>query len=448
MVRRRLIWGLIVGLPLAALGITIWVWWAYRFHVATQIQALRDLGYPTNGAELDRYYSVPEGAQDKTSEWLAAVHEIRTQMTLTRIQDLPILGTNMDIASENIPPPNEPWAQFEACRTLLRVDARAGLDRLLALARQPGEVRFPVTIAAGPVARLPQIREYRDIARWLQLDARVRAHEGQTKAIVDDILVIARWSRHLRREPSLVMFLMGHAQYAVATSEAETWLSHCDWSDSDLALLQAEFAIPRFHEELKHAFVGERAFAISAIGLLTLGPYRESVMFEYLRTIRSAINGLEEPWPVPLHRAKQIDAELAALGRRPLAFLRYNYVPSLSGAFAQAVTSAARLVARQRCICLLIAAQRFRLRYAQLPERIDQLRDPLLWPGPVNEQDFLDPFSGQELLFRVTDHGVMIYSVAEDLHDDGGSIPSVETRQIKDLGFLLYRERLLHDLNR
>lgn len=446
MVRRRLIWMLIVGLLLAVLGIAIWVWWAARLHVASQLNSLRNQGFPTSGAELDRYYSVPEGTQDKTREWLAAVNEIRTQMTPTRIKDLPILGTNIE--TEDIPPPNEPWAQFEVCRALLRVDARAGLDRLLALARQPGEVRFPVSLAAGPVARIPQTSEYRDIARWLQLDARVRAHEGQTKEIVDDILVIARWSRHLRREPSWLMFLVGNAQYAVATSEAETWLSYCEWDDKDLELLQAEFAIPRFHEELKNAFVGERAFAISAIGLLTLGPYRESVMFEYLKSIRSAINGMDEPWPAPLHRAKQIDAELAALGRRPMASLRYNYVPSLSGAFDQAVTSAARLVARQRCICLLIAAQRFRLKHIRLPEKIDQLKDPQLWPGPVNGQDFHDPFSGQELLFRVTDSGVMIYSVADDLHDDGGLIPSVETRQIKDLGFQLYRERIVHDLNR
>ncbi len=236
-------------------------------------------------------------------------------MTPARIKDLPIIGTSMD--SGEVPPPNEPWTQLETCRTLLRVDAKDGLDRLLALARQPGEVRFPGSLAAGPAARLPQIREYRDIARWLKLDARVRAHTGQTREIVDDILAVARWSRHVRREPNLVMFLIGNAQYAVATSEAEIWLAYCTWSDKDLELLQAEFATPRFDEELKNTFVGERAIGLSTIDALSLSPFHESVTIEYLRALQSALNGLEEPWPAPLHKAKQIDAELAAFGGAP-----------------------------------------------------------------------------------------------------------------------------------
>jgi hypothetical protein len=94
-----------------------------------------------------------------------------------------------------------------------------------------------------------------------------------------------------------------------------------------------------------------------------------------------------------------------------------------------------------------LAAERYRLGHGAFPERIEQLVPEYLSEVPE------DPFDGEPLRYVITEEGVVIYSIGEDLVDDGGQVVhDPETHEMRDAGFRLllpsYRGRAGDDAGR
>jgi len=105
--------------------------------------------------------------------------------------------------------------------------------------------------------------------------------------------------------------------------------------------------------------------------------------------------------------------------------------------FSRAGQLHARAIGALRSTKLALACERFRLRHGQFPESIEQLVPDFLDAVP------LDPFDEAPLRFRATDEGVVIYTIGEDLTDDGGSLRRREgEKQCRDFGFELLRPEL------
>ena len=96
------------------------------------------------------------------------------------------------------------------------------------------------------------------------------------------------------------------------------------------------------------------------------------------------------------------------------------------------------MVARQRCFILGLAAYRHRLKHGHLPASLAEL-DPSLVPGDARLKDLsLDPFDGQPLRVRSDEEGLLIYSVYQNLTDDGGDVAPPSSPDVPgDLGFLV-----------
>jgi hypothetical protein len=72
--------------------------------------------------------------------------------------------------------------------------------------------------------------------------------------------------------------------------------------------------------------------------------------------------------------------------------------------------------ARLRCAIVMLAAERYRLEHGKWPETIAELVPQFLDSVP------LDPFDGQPLRWRRREGGMVVYSIGNDLADDGGQV--------------------------
>ena len=102
----------------------------------------------------------------------------------------------------------------------------------------------------------------------------------------------------------------------------------------------------------------------------------------------------------------------------------------------QTVKATCRMVARQRCFILGLAAYRYHLKHGRLPASFAEI-DRSLVPGDMRWEDLIqDPFDGQSLRVRSDDTGLLIYSVFQNLVDDGGDVAINNLKpQTGDLGF-------------
>ena len=439
--RRTLLWVSLFSLALLPFLVIGWSWNTASRQLESQLAALRAQGLPTSAAENNTYYRIPAGAPDRTADWVTSIRSLIAASAQQTTDALPEIGTTR---TSPIPPPGVPWVDFEASRQFLK-SVEPELQLIRTAASQPGRVRFPVDCSLGPLAlTLYRMQEIRHVARVFVLDSYVSAHEGKHSRIIENIRSINALSDTLQDEPFLMSFSLRLAIEAVSLVEIEKWLSCCDWDDADLASLQSVLVDCQAEAEIVRCLNGERANGLTEFKKLPVGPFRPSVEMEYIRTIDDAIQAFSVPWPQPLKQLAAITVRLNQLGAQPLSRLRYSDVPTFGPTLEQAGRNVARRVAKQRCMCLLIAAQRHRLQHGQLPASLSQIDTALRGPAGASEFLLIDPFDGQPLCFRSDDAGIIIYSVSENRIDDGGEIPSESTR-VRDVGFRLLKDKSVHD---
>ncbi len=101
---------------------------------------------------------------------------------------------------------------------------------------------------------------------------------------------------------------------------------------------------------------------------------------------------------------------------------------------SDAVTFHAWNVAQLRSTHAGLAVERFRMATGRFPDSLDALVPEYLDAVPV------DPFDGKPLRLATTEKGIVIYSVFDNLIDDGGDVAQTEKRaRTPDIGFRLAR---------
>lgn len=77
---------------------------------------------------------------------------------------------------------------------------------------------------------------------------------------------------------------------------------------------------------------------------------------------------------------------------------------------------------------------------------MNEIKNSKLWPNTAPQDLLVDPFDGHPLRFKAAPSGIVIYSLGENLSDDGGQIPSTSFK-MRDVGFKLLQDKMVHDLN-
>ena len=215
---------------------------------------------------------------------------------------------------------------------------------------------------------------------------------------------------------------------SVAQYELQQQLPTAEFSDDDLARLQAHLRKIDYGDGLQRAMIGERVMGIQAIedpssvdlsdeslGRVPGFLLRDSLAY-YLRNMSRAVAASKQPMPDALDAAEQIDDKLSSemedvsIYNSPGRALADMLMPVLSIMFEITACS----TASARAVDAVIAVERFRRDNGRLPTTLEELVPKFLPKVPI------DPYDGKPLRYAVRDGQYVIYSVGKNRVDDGG----------------------------
>jgi hypothetical protein len=135
--------------------------------------------------------------------------------------------------------------------------------------------------------------------------------------------------------------------------------------------------------------------------------YRDAL--GYINLMQDSIDAVELPEP---KRLAAFDAVQKAVesGRRGGVLTRI-----LWPALARRLQIDMRWLAHSRATRTALAVERYRLAEGHLPQSLDDLAPAYIETVPG------DPFDGRDMKYRALETGFVVYSVGEDLTDEGGA---------------------------
>jgi len=350
---------------------------------------------------------------------------------------------------EDLPPPP---SYLERLRAFL-AEKRLVLE-ILREARRFEKADYG-TNCDDPACTLEHLSRARECARLLAMAMYVAAADGRTEDGIGYARDCIALSRSLSREPLLIQALVAMATVSIACdTPLSAVLASGDAADEDLAALQEALLEYTRDFSIRAALEGE-LIRVNAIfeqiraGHARTGNYTESPWYArslprwltagYLKAdqanaIEVFLTVLREPGMDPAEVSARWDRRLETLEESPWLLSR-RLMPALS----RSVTRAEQTRARMQATALAVAALRFRNRTGRWPETPGEIA------GLVDTVP-QDPFTGGPFVFNVRDDGLLVYSVGENVFDDGGRpylipTPERERSQYDDVGF---RIRLLN----
>lgn len=426
---RRRTW-LIIGIVAVGLIAAALYWLFDTSALDRELAALRSQGLPTNATELNAFYSVPAGVTDTTELWTAAVSAVAAANIEQRAANLPFLGSG----STPVPEPGTEWAEREASRTFLN-ELDQELQAIMRAADAGGMARFPVDFSGGANTLLTHAQETRTIARLLTLNAHIHAHDGEDQQVLRDVTAIFAVSDSLSGEPTMISQLVRIAVHAIGCQLAVQMLPHSKWSEEELKNLQMSIGHARFRQEMLNAIHGERALFLSSNNVGSVVLFRDANSLKANELFRMSADGLAKSWPEAIRKHQEIDTQIKTMASGAISRLKFMSVMLMLPALEHAVFAGARAEARQNCALATIAAQRYRLQHGRLPKLLADI-DALI-PGDSSDRSarFTDPFDGLPLRFKSEDSRLLIYSVGDNLTDDGGIVDGKGIPLEGDLGY-------------
>jgi hypothetical protein len=417
---KRLWFFLLTPMVIVLLLVLAGAW--HHFYLLSQIEEEKEQiaqrGEPVTIADLQAAYALPAEAVDRTDEWLAVINEITRIATDATYEPLPIVGDG----EAEIPFPGEAWDE-EALAARLLTEAQPALQRLSGLIDDPSAVRYPLDFSQGILMMLDDQQNLRSVARVLSLQARWQVYHGDSEGALESLIAMLRAADTLEHEPTLVSQLIRMALVGMMTGTTTDLLPHANWSEAQLKRLQEELLA---HDNLRPGMIvahqGERAIGnllydnpmrydeeISA----NIGPLLHADHVRYLRMYEQIIAAFELP-----HAEGAAELEAIMEEVRPdskLERIRFILSSMILPAVDATHVALGRVTVSIRSTATLIACERYHLATGSWPRQLSVLTPRFMASVP------LDPLDGQPLRYKVTPEAVIVYSVGEDLKDDGGT---------------------------
>lgn len=334
-----------------------------------------------------------------------------------------------------------PWLEQNApAIAALREGAKKD-DCMFPLLKEPGVPMMNLL--------LPHLSTMRSLARLLAIQGKYFESQGKYREALDNYLLIARMGYQVSKEPILISGLVGVALDAISAKAIEECiLRHEVQTETLMWLLDKLQAAPSAAENYIIAISGEKAFGISVvddlfenrvsladIGETALGrklslrvalPARGMKLLGLKAIMKSDFrkywNWMDEWNSLPDHIALRQENMRAdeIIEQLPAWSLAKLLVPAISRArIAFVRDKATRSMLRAE-----IALRIYRNQKGQYPESLAALK------GTVEDIP-VDPFTNEPLKYKRTEDGFVVYSVNENLVDDGGEIG--ERKEDKDL---------------
>ncbi len=398
-------WLLVIGILVAGAVLSIVVLHlVFPSRIRSQLAAIRARGEPVTSADLRDFCIHPPADEDATQLWLGAARHIQAKENRPVLKSLPFLGDGPDPAL-----PGQAWEQFEVAQQQL-ANLAPEMEQLHAAGRLGGRARMPVDFTAGFNTLLTNIQELRNLARWLSLEANIRAHAGDAQGTAESLRTGLLLSQAIETEPLLVSQFVRIALHGIATRQLLRLLPAVDFSDDDLAQLGATLESLEFHSAIRRALAGERALGLTAFevpasaglppavrwaGFLTGGSDEN----HFLELMGDYVAASELAWP-------QLIAEFDDLSQAAPARLgHFDIITRLILPTLQPVWKTfARAETVNRLAIIAVALERYRRRAGHPAPNLAALVPDYLAKLPD------DPTSGEPFDYRATETEYVVYS--------------------------------------
>jgi hypothetical protein len=418
-----------------------------KWKLNARIEAIRAAGYPATCAELDAWYTIPYDAENAAYTILDAL-ECFKGWDKTELESLPLVG-RAELPARMEPLPDETKALIAE----YIADNNEALDLFQAGAKIE-HCRYPVDFNAGFAATLNHLPNMRRGVMLLNLEALLHAENGNADAAIRSVLSCFGLARSLSKEPCTISQMVRVGCHSLALSTIERMTNRIELTDELLIELTKSLYDAERTSDLIPAFVGERCMGLSFFatpetteaGFLDGMPPRPIIMLcraVGLVDVDAVIyldlmNGYLEAHRLPYHqRQEAVDAVTDKLKSTSGIHI---FVRALQPAMSRVTTIELRTIAHLRAARVGLAIQRYRLAAGALPDTLAELLPAYLDAVPK------DPFDGNELRYKKREPGFVVYSINEDLHDDGGAEqlprskrPQGQTAPNWDITFIIER---------
>jgi len=422
--RRRLkISHILIILLLAGIGYFVFFRLSLKSKLQTRIDDIRAAGYPVTCIELDQWYKIPPNVEN-------AAYTIEDAFSLYKTWDkeksrsLPLIGR------AELPARTEP---LEVEMKALIAEYIADNNKAIELFHHVAGIehcRYPIDLNAGFATLVPNLSEMRNGVKLLELEAILHAEDGDGAAATLSAISAFGIARSLVREPLTISQLVRRGCQNIAISTVEQVVNRVELTDEQLLELLERVRESERISDISRAFVGERCVGISffsnpetvdpglvgnssipfqpIIGLYKAVGMADSDMAIYL----DIMDGYMKSTRLPLHeRQRAVDAVSAKLqSTSKVHVLLHVITPALS----RVTTIELRTIAHLRTAYAALGVQRYRLASGKFPDKLADLVPTYLQSVPE------DPFDGNELRYKKLDTGFVVYSIGDDLSDDGG----------------------------
>ena len=394
-----------------------------RSKLKARIDAIRAAGYPVTCAELDKWYTTPEDAKNAAYIILDAFEYYQ------KPQDselLPLLG-KAELPARNIPLTKETEniiAQYlsDNQKTLEMLHEAAALEH--------GRYLVDLSFDLAP----PVMNRVKGV-KLLNLEAIIHAEKNESQSAIRSLTSSLGLAKSFSEEPIIVSQLSRISCQARTVSILERVMNRTDLTDEQLADLSQAVANAQEQSSLgiSRAFVGERCQTLSvfrkpgSLAGIVIGSHGQTSdipvpilevykalgladmdAVDYLDMMKGYIKATQLP---PHLRQEAVEAVKPKRESIPKTrILLRTFMPALD----RIITMDLRNIAGLRTAQAAIAIQRYRLATGKFPETLNDLVPDYLELVPT------DPFDGKELRYKKLETGYFVYSIGEDLSDDGG----------------------------
>lgn len=343
--------------------------------------------------------------------------------------------------------PVSPQPQSPAADVLLALSKYdSTIEELRAASKLPYS-RFPIEYDKDEPAAilLPHLAMMKSCVHVLRLRATAELEIGQSDKALEDVKLMLYLSQSMRTEPVLISHLVRIAMVAITLQPVYQGLAEHKWSDSQLAVLNAELGRFDFLADYELAMHGEMAFGLAeteywrrsrnlqALDYDESGGYNGGSTHIWMRLAPASffyrneltIAQMHEQWTLPLVdlqnrtvSAKTVRENQAAGEKElqhgwPYNVLARMIFPALNKCIVKFVRAQLSLDLARTAIAL----ERYRLAHGEYPESLDALEPQLIEKVPH------DIIGGQPLHYRRTNDGqFVLYSVGWNETDDGGVV--------------------------
>ena len=422
----------LIGVALLAfIPIGFFVVWrsGLSLDVDRRLEALKSVGLPTSGAELNNWYSKVADKQN------AAL--VLTQ-ALGLLRNYPDMRSN-DVRLFKLPERGHRLSTEQA--GLLRgyvgmnSSAIARADQAINLP----ESRYPIDCSLCANTPLPHLRWLRDLAFLNQYKAMLAIDTTGMEDPSSAITTILGLARTLDDEPIVLSQLVRTRIIKIALLTLERTINSLRLNSGAMTTLVDVFSRTEATNRMARAIIGERAIYASYFrmsyeeSLRITGPendedhdlmaplprkrpfaLRLTGFFErdfrhFLTAMETNIALASLPPPRNLAADKGF-AQATAVAQKRLYIASSSVLSGLTGVVAREVEGVAYL----RLARTALAIEQFRNKQGRLPAGLEELKPHFLAEIPA------DPFDGAPLRYRQLPKGYVLYSVDRDGHDDGG----------------------------